>query len=72
MGRKWTSSGASSGRVQFHKEIEEGCNNQAKGTSSSQKEKQKRDLGQSSKGKKYVKEKKRLLKDQGVYSRFDT
>jgi len=72
MGRKWTSSGGSSGRVQLHKETKEGCNNKAKGTLSFQKEKQKRDMGQSSKGKNYVKEKKRLLKDQGVYSGFDT
>jgi hypothetical protein len=28
-------------------------------------------MGQSSRGKYYVEEKNRLLKDQGVYSRFD-
>lgn len=38
----------------------------------SQKEKRKRDLGQSSRGKNYVEEEKRLLRDQGVYSGFDT
>jgi hypothetical protein len=32
MGRKWAGSGGSSGRVQLHKETEEGCNNRAKGT----------------------------------------
>ncbi len=39
---------------------------------SSQKEKLKKDMGQSSKGKIYVKEEKILLRDQGVYSGFDT
>ncbi len=29
-------------------------------------------MSQNSKGKNYVEEKKRLLKDQGIYSRFDT
>jgi hypothetical protein len=29
-------------------------------------------MSQSSKGKYYVEEEKRLLRDQGVYSRFDT
>ncbi|KAJ7242544.1 hypothetical protein O6H91_11G005800 [Diphasiastrum complanatum] len=38
----------------------------------SKKEKRKRDLGQSSRGKNYVEEEKRLLRDQGVYSGFDT
>ncbi|KAK1290277.1 hypothetical protein QJS10_CPA06g00654 [Acorus calamus] len=37
----------------------------------SQKEKRKRDLGQVSRGKNYVEEEKRLLRDSGVYSGFD-
>jgi hypothetical protein len=32
MGRKWAGSRGSCGRVQLHKETEEGCNNRAKGT----------------------------------------
>lgn len=38
----------------------------------SQKEKRKREMGQASRGKNYVEEEKRLLRDQGVYSGFDT
>ena len=38
----------------------------------SQKEKRKRELGQASRGKNYVEEEKRLLRDRGVYSGFDT
>ncbi|KAL2623382.1 hypothetical protein R1flu_003587 [Riccia fluitans] len=38
----------------------------------SQKEKRKRELGQATRGKNYVEEEKRLLRDQGVYSGFDT
>lgn len=37
----------------------------------SQKEKRKRDLGQASRGKNYVEEEKRLLRDSGIYSGFD-
>ncbi|GFP92326.1 upf0690 protein c1orf52 homolog [Phtheirospermum japonicum] len=37
-----------------------------------QKEKRKRDLGQTSRGKNYVEEEKRLLRDNGVYSGFDS
>ncbi|KMT15236.1 hypothetical protein BVRB_3g063460 [Beta vulgaris subsp. vulgaris] len=36
-----------------------------------QKEKRKRDLGQTSRGKNYVEEEKRLLRESGVYSGFD-
>lgn len=36
-----------------------------------QKEKRKRDMGQASRGKNYVEEEKRQLRDQGVYSGFD-
>ncbi|KAJ3673298.1 hypothetical protein LUZ60_006672 [Juncus effusus] len=36
-----------------------------------QKEKRKRDLGQASRGKNYVEEEKRLLRESGVYSGFD-
>lgn len=43
-----------------------------KAASFSQKEKRKRDLGQASRGKSYVEEEKRLLRDSGVYSGFDT
>ncbi|XP_074283911.1 uncharacterized protein LOC141608455 [Silene latifolia] len=37
-----------------------------------QKEKRKRDLGQTSRGKNYVEEEKRMLRDNGVYSGFDS
>ncbi|KAK8936646.1 hypothetical protein KSP39_PZI012277 [Platanthera zijinensis] len=43
-----------------------------KKTSFSQKEKRKRDLGQASRGKNYVEEEKRLLRDSGIYSGFDS
>lgn len=43
-----------------------------KNLSFSQKEKRKRDLGQASRGKNYVEEEKRLLRDSGVYSGFDS
>lgn len=43
-----------------------------KNASFSQKEKRKRDLGQASRGKSYVEEEKRLLRDSGIYSGFDT
>ncbi|XVE71858.1 hypothetical protein DITRI_Ditri10aG0185600 [Diplodiscus trichospermus] len=38
----------------------------------SKKEKRKRDLGQASRGKNYVEEEKRLLRERGVYSGFDS
>ncbi|CAI9107786.1 OLC1v1007229C1 [Oldenlandia corymbosa var. corymbosa] len=37
-----------------------------------QKEKRKRDLGQASRGKNYVEEEKRLLRESGIYSGFDS
>ncbi|KAJ7977359.1 UPF0690 protein C1orf52-like [Quillaja saponaria] len=43
-----------------------------KNISFSQKEKRKRELGQASRGKNYVEEEKRLLRESGVYSGFDT
>ncbi|KAE8009759.1 hypothetical protein FH972_006177 [Carpinus fangiana] len=43
-----------------------------KNLSFSQKEKRKRELGQASRGKNYVEEEKRLLRENGVYSGFDT
>ncbi|OAY76060.1 UPF0690 protein [Ananas comosus] len=43
-----------------------------KNLSFSQKEKRKRDLGQASRGKNYVEEEKRLLRDSGIYSGFDS
>ncbi|KAF9618523.1 hypothetical protein IFM89_002218 [Coptis chinensis] len=43
-----------------------------KNLSFSQKEKRKRDLGQASRGKSYVEEEKRLLRESGVYSGFDS
>lgn len=43
-----------------------------KNLSFSQKEKRKRDLGQASRGKNYVEEEKRLLRESGVYSGFDS
>ncbi|KAK1437286.1 hypothetical protein QVD17_03076 [Tagetes erecta] len=43
-----------------------------KNLSFSQKEKRKRDLGQASRGKSYVEEEKRLLRENGVYSGFDS
>ncbi|GMY16711.1 UPF0690 protein C1orf52 homolog [Fagus crenata] len=42
-----------------------------KNLSFSQKEKRKRELGQASRGKNYVEEEKRLLRESGVYSGFD-
>lgn len=44
---------------------------QEKAMSFSQKEKKKRDIGQASRGKNYVEEEKRLLRNSGVYSGFD-
>ncbi|XP_031253098.1 protein FAM133-like isoform X1 [Pistacia vera] len=43
-----------------------------KNLSFSQKEKRKRELGQASRGKSYVEEEKRLLRESGIYSGFDT
>ncbi|XP_059625898.1 uncharacterized protein LOC132268971 [Cornus florida] len=43
-----------------------------KNLSFSQKEKRKRDIGQASRGKSYVEEEKRLLRDSGIYSGFDS
>ncbi|GMH02401.1 hypothetical protein Nepgr_004240 [Nepenthes gracilis] len=43
-----------------------------KNVSFAQKEKRKRDLGQASRGKNYVEEEKRLLRESGVYSGFDS
>ncbi|PWA42117.1 hypothetical protein CTI12_AA547670 [Artemisia annua] len=43
-----------------------------KNLSFAQKEKRKRDMGQASRGKSYVEEEKRLLRDNGVYSGFDS
>ncbi|CAL9052046.1 uncharacterized protein LOC103975367 isoform X1 [Musa acuminata AAA Group] len=43
-----------------------------KNLSFSQKEKHKRDLGQASRGKNYVEEEKRLLRESGIYSGFDS
>ncbi|KAF7818346.1 UPF0690 protein [Senna tora] len=43
-----------------------------KNASFSQKEKRKRELGQASRGKNYVEEEKRLLRESGIYSGFDT
>ncbi|KAL4200218.1 hypothetical protein AMTRI_Chr03g148630 [Amborella trichopoda] len=42
------------------------------GMSFSQKEKRKRELGQASRGKSYVEEEKRLLRERGIYSGFDS
>ncbi|CAL9233003.1 unnamed protein product [Arabidopsis halleri] len=46
--------------------------NDRKNLSFSQKEKKKRDLGQASRGKNYVEEEKRQLRESGVYSGFDS
>ncbi|KDP21420.1 hypothetical protein JCGZ_21891 [Jatropha curcas] len=43
-----------------------------KNLSFSQKEKRKRDLGQASRGKNFVEEEKRLSRESGIYSGFDT
>ncbi|KAG9451948.1 hypothetical protein H6P81_004852 [Aristolochia fimbriata] len=43
-----------------------------KNMSFSQKEKRKRELGQASRGKNYVEEEKRLLRESGIYSGFDS
>ncbi|XP_072997104.1 uncharacterized protein [Typha latifolia] len=48
------------------------ANKERKSQSFSQKEKRKRDLGQASRGKNYVEEEKRLLRESGVYSGFDS
>ena len=45
--------------------------NDKKNLSFSQKEKRKRELGQASRGKNYVEEEKRLLRENGIYSGFD-
>ncbi|GMN32955.1 hypothetical protein TIFTF001_046651 [Ficus carica] len=45
--------------------------NDKKNLSFAQKERRKRELGQASRGKNYVEEEKRLLRDSGVYSGFD-
>ncbi|XP_020206617.1 uncharacterized protein LOC109791700 [Cajanus cajan] len=45
--------------------------NDKKNLSFSQKEKRKRELGQASRGKNYVEEEKRLLRESGIYSGFD-
>ncbi|XP_027366909.1 uncharacterized protein LOC113873121 isoform X1 [Abrus precatorius] len=45
--------------------------NEKKNLSFSQKEKRKRELGQASRGKNYVEEEKRLLRESGIYSGFD-
>ncbi|XP_008804972.1 uncharacterized protein LOC103718092 isoform X2 [Phoenix dactylifera] len=47
-------------------------NMEKKNLSFSQKEKRKRDLGQASRGKNYVEEEKRLLRESGIYSGFDS
>ena len=47
-------------------------NKEKKNLSFSQKEKRKRDLGQASRGKNYVEEEKRLLRESGIYSGFDS
>ncbi|XP_057482971.1 uncharacterized protein LOC130769741 isoform X2 [Actinidia eriantha] len=46
--------------------------NEKKNLSFAQKEKRKRDVGQASRGKSYVEEEKRLLRESGVYSGFDS
>ncbi|KAL1367387.1 hypothetical protein HN51_021455 [Arachis hypogaea] len=46
--------------------------NDKKNLSFSQKEKRKRELGQASRGKSYVEEEKRLLRESGIYSGFDS
>ncbi|XP_075497708.1 uncharacterized protein LOC142556466 [Primulina tabacum] len=43
-----------------------------KNLSFQQKEKRKRDLGQASRGKNYVEEEKRMLRENGIYSGFDS
>ncbi|KAL6968285.1 hypothetical protein U1Q18_034088 [Sarracenia purpurea var. burkii] len=43
-----------------------------KNLSFAQKEKRKRDIGQASRGKSYVEEEKRLLRENGIYSGFDS
>lgn len=43
-----------------------------KNLSFSQKEKRKREMGQASRGKSYVEEEKRMLRESGIYSGFDT
>ncbi|EFJ22930.1 hypothetical protein SELMODRAFT_104331, partial [Selaginella moellendorffii] len=61
--REIVNTGAEKVRFSFHSE--------QRAQTFSKKEKRKRDLGQASRGKSYVEEEKRLLRDRGVYSGFD-
>lgn len=54
------------------KEKEREKEKEKKNVSFSQKEKRKRELGQASRGKNYVEEEKRMLRESGIYSGFDT
>ncbi|PON54464.1 hypothetical protein PanWU01x14_195430 [Parasponia andersonii] len=54
------------------REMEKEKEREKKNLSFSQKEKRKRELGQASRGKNYVEEEKRLLRDSGIYSGFDS
>lgn len=56
----------------FSKKQKSDAVEERKALSFSQKEKRKREMGQASRAKNYVEEEKRLLRDQGVYSGFDT
>ncbi|PIA45014.1 hypothetical protein AQUCO_01700519v1 [Aquilegia coerulea] len=58
-------------KTRSEKEMEREKEREKKNLSFSQKEKRKRDLGQASRGKSYVEEEKRLLRESGVYSGFD-
>eukprot|EP00897_Mesotaenium_endlicherianum_P008842 jgi/Mesen1/7987/ME000425S07186 len=54
-----------------NKKLRKDAAEERRALSFNQKEKRKREMGQASKGKNYVEEEKRLLRDQGVYSGFD-
>ncbi|XP_038896834.1 uncharacterized protein DDB_G0279979 isoform X2 [Benincasa hispida] len=58
--------------AQTRKEKEKEKEKEKKNVSFSQKEKRKRELGQASRGKNYVEEEKRMLRESGIYSGFDT
>ncbi|XP_020586042.1 UPF0690 protein C1orf52 homolog [Phalaenopsis equestris] len=63
---------AAHGKDPLHVQVNLQLDKKDKKASFSQKEKRKRDLGQASRGKNYVEEEKRLLRDSGVYSGFDS
>lgn len=72
--REWTRAAANQGEnlqiVTANLQVKQ-IEREKKSQSYSQKEKRKRDLGQASRGKNYVEEEKRVLRESGIYSGFD-